>query len=440
MSDLHAPTSPPLVAPGGLLARIRPSNPHGAEPTEPVSGWFMFIYFFAQVAAWVGILTPVVVTIALRVSEITTAAERATQLGYVLSVGAFGCMVAAPIAGTLSDRTTSRWGRRRPHIVAGGAFLLLGLTIIAFSPNMWLLGLGWLICQVGSQFNQAAMNAILPDVVPEGQRGRMSGLLGLSATLAMMLGTWVTQYTTGSTIAMFLVPWLLIPIGYGLLLAVFPDTPADRATVGRFRAKDLALSFWINPVRYPDFSFALLSRLLVFVGTAFLTTYQAYFLSDHLNVSTSELASFVFFSTTVTAVITVFISITGGWLSDRLSRRKPFVGVAALIVSAGLVLIGTSDTFNQFIVGAAVTSLGQGLYYSVDIAVAAAVIPKDEGAAKAMGVFQIANSLPQSLAPAIAPLFLAIGGTGQNYQAVFFAGVVFAILGALALLPVRGVK
>jgi len=200
------------------------------------------------------------------------------------------------------------------------------------------------------------------------------------------------------------------------------------------------LSFWINPVRHPDFSFALLSRLLVFIGTAFLTTYQAYYLSDHLNVSEDELASFVFFSTTVTAVITVVISITGGWLSDRLSRRKPFVGGAALIVSVGLILIGNADTFNQFILGAAVTSLGQGLYYSVDIAVAAAVIPKDEGAAKAMGVFQIANSLPQSLAPAIAPVFLAIGGTGQNYQAVFFAGVVFAVLGALALVPVRGVK
>lgn len=53
-------------------------------------------------------------------------------------------------------------------------------------------------------------------------------------------------------------------------------------------------------------------------------------------------------------------------------------------------------------------------------------------------MFQIANSLPQSLAPIIAPVFLAIGmsGTG-NYLAVFIAATVFAVVGALAILPVR---
>ena len=68
--------------------------------------------------------------------------------------------------------------------------------------------------------------------------------------------------------------------------------------------------------------------------------------------------------------------------------------------------------------------------------VAVTVLPDKKDAAKDLGVFQIANSLPQSLAPLIAPLFLMIGG-GGNYPAVFVAATAFALIGAAALAPVR---
>ncbi|WP_285472299.1 MFS transporter [Actinoplanes sp. NBRC 101535] len=407
---------------------------------DPVTPWFMFVYWFAQVAAWIGILTPVVVTIAIRVADITTPAQKAAQLGTVLSIGALGAMLAAPIWGAVSDRTTARIGKRKLWMIVGAGLLLLGLVIMAFSPNMVVFGAGWLICQVGSNANQAALNAVMPDVVPERQRGIMSGLLGLSVTVAMLVGTFITQFTSGNTVAMFLVPWLFIPIALGMFLATFKDSPADRNAVPAFRLKDLALSFWINPVQHRDFGWAFLSRFLLFLGTAFFMTYQAYFLTDHLKVGAGELARFVFFSTFVTAIITVIVSLLGGWLSDRFSRRKPFVFVAALIAGAGLLVIGFSHDFTQFMVGAALVSLGQGLYYAVDIALAAAVLPSNEEAAKGMGVFQIANSLPQSLAPILAPVFLAIGAGGDNYPAVFIAGTVFAIAGALVLGPVKNAK
>ena len=53
-------------------------------------------------------------------------------------------------------------------------------------------------------------------------------------------------------------------------------------------------------------------------------------------------------------------------------------------------------------------------------------------------MFQIANSLPQSLAPAIAPIILAVGSAGgKNYAAIYLTGAVFALLGAFAINPVR---
>lgn len=430
--------STPLVASDPRVVQAELENSGDAAPLKPVSAWFMFVYWFAQFAAWVGILTPVVVTIAIRVDQIADPAEKAAQLGVILAIGAFGAMVACPIWGAISDRTTARIGRRKLWMILGALFLLAGLITMAFSENLLVFGIGWLICQVGSNANQAALNAVMPDVIPEQQRGKMSGFLGLSVTVAFLAGTFITQFTAGNTIAMFIVPWLLIPVAVTLMLVFFKDKPADRASLPKYTLAEFGRTFWVNPIKNPDFAWAFASRLLVFLGTAFFSTYQVYFLLDHLKVDGSQIASFVFFSTFITAIITVIVSIAGGWLSDRFRRRKPFVLGAALVAGVGLLVIGTSTTFEQFIVGAAIVSLGQGLYYAVDIALVVAVLPNEKDAAKDMGVFQIANSLPQSLAPIIAPIFLAIGATATgNYPAVFVAATVFAVIGALLIIPVR---
>ena len=71
---------------------------------------------------------------------------------------------------------------------------------------------------------------------------------------------------------------------------------------------------------------------------------------------------------------------------------------------------------------------------------AAAVLPEGgKEAAKDLGVLNIATALPQSIAPAIAPIFLAIGG-GGNYTALFIAAAIFALFGALSIQPVKGVR
>jgi MFS family permease len=104
------------------------------------------------------------------------------------------------------------------------------------------------------------------------------------------------------------------------------------------------------------------------------------------------------------------------------------------------VLIGLAQTFTHFLIGSAIAGVGMSVYYAVDLALVAAVLPDPENGAKDMGIFQIANTLPQSLAPVIAPAFLAIGAVqGGNYPAVFIAASVFALVGALAIAPIKKV-
>jgi len=135
----------------------------------------------------------------------------------------------------------------------------------------------------------------------------------------------------------------------------------------------------------------------------------------------------------------VLSSLASGWLSDRTGRRKAFVLIAALIYAAGLLVIGLAHDFNGLLLGVGVCGLGQGMYVAVDLALVTEVLPNPDEAAKDLGLFNLASAMPQSLAPVIAPLFLALGGP-QNYSALFTAAAVFALLGALAVLPIRGVR
>jgi MFS family permease len=407
-------------------------------------GWpVMFAYWLTQFAAWLALLTPVIITIAMQVGRIAKPGEKEESLGLILGIGAALAMIAAPIWGAISDRTQARIGKRKLWVVAGSIALLVGLVMMALAPTLIVFGLGWMVCQVGSNAAQAALNAVMSDIVPERQRGLMSALLGGSVTAAMMAGVYITQYTQHSPIAMFLVPWLVSPVALGLFVWFVPDAPAAVEPGSRLSLMGIARSIGVSALKHRDFAWAFASRFLVLFGAAFAMTYQVYYLTDHLKVPSADVARFMVLSTSMMGALTFTVSCLGGWMSDRIGRRKPFVGWAAIVMALGLAGIATAQDFNQFLLGAALTSVGQGLYYAVDIALCVEVLPDKEDAARDMAVLQIANSLPQSLAPAVAPVLLGVslgGLAGANYPALFVFAAIMAAFGAFAILPIRGVR
>ena len=98
-------------------------------------------------------------------------------------------------------------------------------------------------------------------------------------------------------------------------------------------------------------------------------------------------------------------------------------------------VIAAASGFNGFLVGMAIGGLGFGIYMAVDLALVADVLPDTDHAAKDLGVLNIAGALPSSIAPAIAPAILPIGG--GSYGVLYAVAGVCALLGAAAILPVR---
>lgn len=406
-----------------------------------VGGRFIVSYTLAFLGMWIGLMTPPIITIALRLAELSPD-NKEKYLAMVLGMGAIVAMFSNPVAGMLSDRTTSPHGMRKPWMIGGVLVGAFGTYLIAVG-NFTLLLIGWCIAQAGFNAVLAALTAVLPDKVPRQQRGMVSGLLGLTTMVGMLAGVAITKIVGGSTLAMFIWPSTIAVIAVTVFSLFLDDRKLE------FRAADDSSvvrslrSFWISPRASPDFALAFASRFLLFVGLATLMNNQVYFLMERLGTSSTDIPEKMLIAMLTTTVATVFASVISGFLSDRLGRRKPFVLWAAVIYCLGLLIVSSSSSFDYFLIGIAVCGLGQGSYLAVDLALVTEVLPnKDGDTAKDLGIFNLASAMPQSLAPTIAPFFLSLGVSSpeRNYGALFVAAALFALAGAAAVVPIRNVR
>ena len=103
-----------------------------------------------------------------------------------------------------------------------------------------------------------------------------------------------------------------------------------------------------------------------------------------------------------------------------------------------LFVVAVASDFDGFLVGMAISGLGFGMYVAVDLALVADVLPDKDTVAKDLGVFNIAGALPFAIAPGIAPAILAIGG--GSYGVLYIVAGVCALVGAAAIIPVKGAR
>lgn len=411
----------------------------------PAKPRFIALYAIGYVGSYIALITPVAATLAFKVGELDPA-NKETSLGMIAAIGALVAIISNALTGALSDRTRSALGRRRPWIIAGAIGGVVALAITGFAPTLVIATIGWILAQLTLNMVLAALQALLPDQVPLEQRGRVSAVLGISQQVSPLLGIGIAygvQAAGGSIGLMFLIPGIVGAVLMLLLAWRIRDVPHEE--LGAFSFGEFIRGFSIDKAGRFDFGWTWFGRFFVILGFAVYTTYQPYFIADRLGVPENEVLLQQLIALLIFAVVLTASAVICGRLSDRTGRRKPFVFGSAAVVGVGLTMLALTTTLPVFYVAAAVMGVGIGAYFAVDLALITDVLPdKDHKAAKDMGIFNIANSLPQSVAPAIAPLFLMIGGGGNavpsNYTALFIAGAAFAVIGALLIAPIRAVK
>lgn len=388
-----------------------------AEPTTPVGAVFLVSLTFANIGLVMVLITPINNLLPRYADLVTGGVGKETALAWISTIGAIAAMIFNPLAGAFSDRTTSRLGRRRPWIISGVLGAAILMVVLSYQDSVAGLAIMWFLVLAASNLAWSALTAYIPDQAPIAQRGLVSGLVGLASVLGVMLGValvsfGVTELRAGTWLIGALAVVLVLPI-----LLLVKDTPLPRSAVRPFDWAEFWQGFWVSPRKYPDFAWAWITRFLVWLGTALATVYLLYYLQDFLDYpepaqGQTILIGLYGFGAILTTVI-------GGRLSDRVGKRKIFVVVCSVVMGVAAAILAFIPNFGAACFGAFLLGTGYGVYLAVDQALITQVLPAASDRARDLGVINIANTMPQIIAPIIAAfLVTSLGGYPSLFLAV----------------------
>jgi Na+/melibiose symporter-like transporter len=452
-----------------------------------------------------GILTPVLVP--FLVALFMPAAQKNSYLATVRVIGLAVAMLVQPLAGMLSDRSTSRFGRRRPFIATGALFSIVFLLIIGASPALLgpssatasraylVLIAGMVLLQASANVAQGALQGLIPDIVPENQRGRASGVKSVFELLPIFVVIFVGPLVDAGRI------WPVIGImmaAYAITAAInvlsVRETPLREKPVGSLLAPILRLvaltaifvgstqvvvwlvkaggqglreggaaqavqvgllgivglvgmagaifvgvyaGAWvgIGPEARQQKSFIwwVINRLLFLAAVGSIQGFALYYLRDFLGIPNAASMTTVLLG--MVALFLLPAALGGGFLADRLGRKR-LVALAGLIAAAGTGVLLLARDLPLVLVSGCIIGLATGIFMAVNWALGTDLAPAAQ-AGKYLGISNLAGAgagiVGAGIGGPLADAFNALR-PGLGYL------VIFAIYGGLFLLSVAALS
>lgn len=404
-----------------------PVDESGRSPATPLPR-LVTAMLSSNIGAFIALLTPLQLLLTLQMTRIAGDGA-AAAFGLVTGFGALFALIANPLAGRISDRTAARFGRRRTWMLTGAIGGSLAVFALAFTTEIWQVAVVWCITQSLFNFQQAATSALLADQVPPLRRGTVSGLLGLGVAVGPLAGIAVVSSISDPTLQWAVIAVIALLLGIVAVLILRDPQHIPEGGRPRLDLLELAKSFWLNPRKHPAFGWAWLVRFLITCAYAS-GTYNAFYMMDRFGIASEDVGGVVLLLSLVSVGLLAVTSVVAGPISDRLRRQKPFVVIAGVLAAASLVIMAFAPSIGFVYLAVAVLGVGTGLFFSIDSALCVRVLPSSENAGKDFAIINMANTIPQSFVPFIAPFLLAIGG----FSALYLVLAVFGMLGALAVL------
>lgn len=206
------------------------------------------------------------------------------------------------------------------------------------------------------------------------------------------------------------------------------------ATIGILRL------FGFNPRRDRDFAWVFVTRLVMMLGIYTVQDFLQFYMRDVVHASHPEQQTTNFII--ILSLTSLFSAFIVGWLSDRFGRKRMVYFSGGLMALVGLIFIIT-QSLPVVLAAGAIFGLGYGAYTSVDWALVADVLPSHRNYARDMGVWNIALSLPQVIAPVVGgPLidsFTRAGNPVLGYQLLFALAIAYCVIGTVTVRYIKGV-
>lgn len=441
--------------------------------------------------------------------------QKNTYLANIRVISLAVAMLIQPVAGMLSDRSTHPLGRRRPYVIAGTLGNLVFLVVIGLSPlfaNATMTGpiltgisvaylvlmVGVVLLQVTGNLALGAVLGLIPDLVPEHQRGRASGVKAVMELLPMLgaivigslLGQGRIWLTLGIVMAGFLISMLITVFGVHetpleekppgrlrepilrlvALTAIF--VAATRAGVGlvTFTSSQLTqwgadmgmqvaviglagllgmagsilvgvyLGAWVgigkDAPQQTSFIWWVINRLLFLAAVGSVQIFAQFYLTDVVRV-----ANPAFWTSILMAVVALFLvttALVGGYLADRIGRKR-LVGFSGLVAAGGTGLLLLANNMPLVIVAGSIIGIGAGTFMASNWALGTDLVPPEE-AGRYLGISNLAGAgagiVGQGIGGPMADFFNVLR-PGLGYMVIFGLYGLLFLLSAVTLVKVQ---
>ena len=360
--------------------------------------------------------------------------------------------------GIVSDHSTLRWGRRRPFIFSGTLVDLIFIAAIGFSIGLegvggyWFLFSTAILLSISSNVAQSAQQGLIPDLVPEDQRGRFSGvkallelpipLLLVSFTVARLISNgniWGGILVAMGVLTLVMLLTMLVPeepistpptsldwnpffrlllmtalftaiiLGVGKSVKVLGDLIYNIGSptilfilmgLAGLLAMGIAvaLGVWIS-VRLSlgeadrqnlSFKWWVVNRLAYLVGAINLSSFAVFYLQARLGYVKERAAQPAAILMLIVGGFILVSTLPSGWLADRFGHKR-LVALSGILASFGTLVAIIVPNLNVIYLGGSIIGVATGVFYTANWALGTEIVPRNE-AGRFLGISNLAGA------------------------------------------------
>ena len=289
--------------------------------------------------------------------------------GMIMAADNVLALFLLPLFGGLSDKCTSRLGRRRPYILFGtlaAVAVMMALPILTdsfhASPDAWkqvcfIIGLGILLTAMGTYRSPAV--ALMPDVTPKPLRSKANAIINLMGALGGIIYLIITTFLYKTTADVYVSYLPLFAIVGGIMLAALavillcvdePKLVAEQRRYEDAHPEDNLTQVTENGETLPrdvkrSLGFLLASIALWFIGYNGVTTWFSTYVDAVMGQGLGGASTCLLIATA--GAIVSYIPI--GQIASKIGRKRTIqCGIILLAVcfASGYVLTTTFSSIN----------------------------------------------------------------------------------------------
>jgi MFS family permease len=374
-----------------------------------------------------------------------------TVMGILGFVGLLVAMAVQPIVGVFSDRAKTKLGRRLPFIIGGAVLIAMSLFLLVAAPTLWVLLLGVILIQFSSNILQGPWQALIPDLVPESQRGMASSLKGVMDIVALVVGGLVAGKILSAGIAQWgdngvyfaaAVPTVVFFV-FVIFTAIWArekqdadpgPEPVATKTIGEV----LKGAFYVNFRENRIFGWWFANRILFWGSFIAINTFLINYMVDVIHMNQADAQNFYGNLKMILGGALIVLALLSGWLSDRIGR-KPIMLASGFVSFAGALFLLFVRDQTLITVAGAIIGMGIGAFITVSWALATDIVPADESA-RYLGIANIATCIGSGVARLLGgvlidPINKVLGSSSSGYLLLFALATLCFLASALVIIP-----